>query len=177
MSAPTYRSSLTQPEQMKSKAQMVIAVCCACVSLALVFGRWIGKPYDFAACDPDFTLLGCGCAGPASLTRNCMGCVAGVSVLAGYLWADLELPAWHFPYRQWTFFSCGDGDDDHCGRVRDDWDCEFCPIQIRDVRRIGGNVVPADGDISVGLLPREHSAGDFGAMNPPLPAYLRLWRS
>jgi hypothetical protein len=38
MSAPTYRSSLTQPEQMKSKAPMVIAVCCACVSLALLLG-------------------------------------------------------------------------------------------------------------------------------------------
>ncbi|HEY3769133.1 MAG TPA: hypothetical protein VGN44_10715 [Candidatus Angelobacter sp.] len=38
MSAPTDGSSLTQTEQVKSKTPMVIAVCCACVSLALVFG-------------------------------------------------------------------------------------------------------------------------------------------
>jgi hypothetical protein len=38
MSAPTDGSSLAQPEQEKSKTPIVIAVCCACISLALVFG-------------------------------------------------------------------------------------------------------------------------------------------
>jgi hypothetical protein len=38
MSAPTYGSSLAQSVQAKSKAPIVIAVCSACISLALVFG-------------------------------------------------------------------------------------------------------------------------------------------
>jgi hypothetical protein len=38
MSASTHGPSLAQPEQVKSKAPMVIAVCCACISLALVIG-------------------------------------------------------------------------------------------------------------------------------------------
>jgi hypothetical protein len=38
MSTPTYGSSLTQPELAKSKGPVVIAACCACISLALVFG-------------------------------------------------------------------------------------------------------------------------------------------
>lgn len=38
MSASTYGSSLVQPGRINSKAPMVIAVCCACISLALVIG-------------------------------------------------------------------------------------------------------------------------------------------
>jgi hypothetical protein len=38
MSDLTYGSSLAQPEQVKSNAPIVIAVCCVCISLALVLG-------------------------------------------------------------------------------------------------------------------------------------------
>ena len=38
MSAPTYGSGLAQSEQAKPNAPIVIAACCACISLALVFG-------------------------------------------------------------------------------------------------------------------------------------------
>jgi hypothetical protein len=43
--------------------------------------------------------------------------------------------------------------------VRNVGDCEFRKIQFQAVCGVGRNVVSADGNISVGVLSREHSAG------------------